>query len=219
MKRLLLFVLLPGFLSLFPADSAAIIDPCNCSLTLSCEKMRISICPRRDFEYIRTGCGGSTDHIELWVRDAGGYGIGGIPETDYCLFACDDNETFVICYFFVQADSTTSNLPAFKGRTTFANNRISGGGCALNGIYMTVQGQTILGPSCMYPLCLDIELVSPDINGDLTVDLADLSFFGESYNTNEGDSQFNTCCDYNDDGKCDLSDFAFFGQHYTHQCL
>lgn len=212
-----LFVI--GSLILVPAASRAGVDNCKSEISVSCEGMRLSICPRRDFEYIRTGCGGTSDYIEVWVRDPAGNGIPGVPETDYCLFACDPNEELAICYFFITADSATSALTDFRGRTTFSNSRIAGGGCALNGIGMTIQGMTVVDELCLYPVCLDIEIVSPDINGDLDVDLSDLSYFGECYNSREGEPNFSECCDYNDDGKCDLSDFAYFGQHYTHPCM
>ncbi|MDD3642287.1 MAG: hypothetical protein PHQ19_02340 [Candidatus Krumholzibacteria bacterium] len=220
MKLLFISLLILGFSFPFAAGSVAgEIDECWSELSVSCEGMRISICPRRDFEYIGEGCGGTDDYIEIWVRDAGGYGVAGIPETDYCLFACDANEELSICYFFITADSVTSAMEAFRGRTTFSRSRIAGGGCALNGVCMAVQGKVVLDEECIHPICLDIEIVSPDINGDLDVDLSDLSFFGEAYNTQEGEPGYSACCDYNDDGVCDLSDFAFFGQHYTHQCL
>lgn len=219
MDRLFACLAVVGFVSLAPEESSAQLPGCYSELSASCEGMRISICPRRDFEYIREGCGGSSDYIEVWVRDGWGNGIAGIPETDYCLFACDANEELAICYSFITADSLTSARSGFEGRTTFSNSRIAGGGCALGGIGMTVQGMAILDETCMHPVCLAIEIVSPDINGDLRVDLSDLSFFGEAYNTQEGEPGYSGCCDYNDDGVCDLSDFSFFGQHYTHQCL
>lgn len=218
MKCLTVLIIILGSLFLFTGGISAL-DSCESELSASCEGMRITICPRRDFEYIRNACDGNSDYIEVWVRDQMGNGVPGVPETDYCLYACDSNEELSICYFFITADSLTSDIPGFEGRTTFSNSRIAGGGCALNGVYMKVQGMVILDETCMHPICLDIEIVSPDINGDQHVDLSDLGIFGLAYNSSEGEPNYCGCCDYNDDGKCNLSDFASFGQHYSHQCL
>jgi hypothetical protein len=205
------------FLALLAIVSAAsrAQDPCYSELHVSCEGMRVSVCPRGDFEPIREGCGGSDDYIEVYVRDSGQNGISGIPWTDYWINACHIEHELWLCVQHIVADSVTGS----NGRTTFSE-KISAGGCIPEGgIWMAVQGQTILDPGCTVPVCVDIVFVGPDINADGTVDLSDLSFFGESYNSALGDPEFDTCCDYNDDGKCNLSDFSWLGQHYQHGCF
>jgi hypothetical protein len=130
---------------------------------------------------------------------------------------CDDQYELTPCGApFFLADSVTGP----DGRTTFSG-RISAGGCVPEGgVYFACQGAVILGmPLCMYVVCADIAIVSPDINADGKVDLSDLSFFGQAYNHNHGDPLWNPCCDYNDDQHCNLSDFAYLGEHYQHRCL
>ena len=197
------------------AGSAQSIDVCYSELNVSCTGMRVSICPRGDFEQIRNGCGGDDDYIEVIIRHSGGDGIAGIPPTDYWMNACDEQYELALCVQHIVADSLTS----INGRTTFSG-RISAGGCIPEGgIYVSCQGATIMNASCTAVICLDVVLVGPDINGDGEVNLSDFSLFGWSYNMQVGDVQFSTCCDFNDDGECNLSDLAFFGQHYQHQCF
>jgi hypothetical protein len=177
--------------------------------------MRVSICPRGDFEEIKYGCGTGDDYIEVIIRDWGGNGIAGIPWTDYWMDACDEQYGLGICVQHFVADSLTD----VNGRTTFSG-RISAGGCIPEGgIFISCQGMTLLDPQCISPICLDVVIVSPDLNADSAVNLSDLSIFGQSYNHQSGQQEFNPCCDYNDDGWCNLSDFAFFAEHYLHECF
>ncbi len=137
------------------------------------------------------------------------------PWTDYWTDACQVEYSLGICVQHFVADSLTD----VNGRTTFSG-RISAGGCIPEGgIYIACQGYTIFDEAQVEPICLDVVIVSPDINADSFVNLSDLSFFGESYNKQVGDSGYDTCCDFNDDGWCNLSDFSFMGEHYQHQCF
>jgi hypothetical protein len=221
--KVLLFSLL---LVIATSLHAGEVDPCESSCSVSCTGMRVSICPAGDFEFIREGCVGvgGLDYIQVDVKDAGGVGIAGIPWTDYYLNACDPGQALCLCARPVQADSLTSEAPGVEGRTTLSG-RISGGGCTLTGgIYIAVQGKIILEqPSCVDPICLDIQIVSPDLTADCEVTLSDLGVFGQSYNcpgaTCVPPKAYNDCCDYNDDSACNLSDFAFMGEHYQHVCF
>ena len=212
--KVLLFSLLLGLLlatSLYAGD----VDNCQSEVYLSTTPMRVSICPQGDFEEIYTGGGGTSDYIRVIARDSGGNGIPGIPWTDYWIQACDAGEELCLCAQPIVADSLTNE----NGETTISG-RIAGGGCALNGVYIAIQGRTIVeSPSCVDPVCLNMVIVSPDLNADCYVNLSDFGIFATSYNTTQGDSDFDTCCDYNDDNICDLSDFGFFGEHYQHQCF
>ena len=189
--------------------------PCDNTAAVGCSGMRVSICPRGDFEKIKDGCGTGTDYIEVYIRDCGGTGIEGIPWTDYWMDACLEEYALGICVQHFVADSLTD----VNGRTTFSG-RISAGGCIPEGgIFISCQGVTIINESQTAPICLDVVIVSPDLNADSVVNLSDLSFFGQSYNMQEGMPEYNTCCDFNDDGWCNLSDFSFLGEHYQHQCF
>jgi hypothetical protein len=198
------------------AARAGDICPCENDLYVSCAGMRISVCPAGDFEFIRNGCGADADYIEVYIRDCTHTGIPGIPPTDFWTNACEVQYEMCVCVQHFVADSLTGS----NGRTTFSG-RISAGGCIPSGgIWVSCQGKKILDdPLCLEPECIDVVIVSPDINADCQVTLSDLSFFGQSYNKQEGDVGYDTCCDFNDDGWCDLSDFSFLGEHYQHGCF
>lgn len=210
--KVLLFSLLLVFAtSLYAGD----VDECESEAGTTCS-LRVSICPAGDFEFIRNGCGGDADYIWVEVKDAAGVGIAGIPWTDYWMNACDAAQELCLCASPIRADSLTNTA----GRTTFSG-RIAGGGCILTGgMYVSCQGKTFMDvATCTIPICIDIVIVSPDINATCDVNLSDLSFFGESYNKQLGDTGYDPCCDFNDDDWCNLSDFSFMGEHYLHACF
>jgi hypothetical protein len=189
-----------------------VVDPCLSEVSVSCPGVRLCACPSNDFENISDACDGG--RIEIWVRDNTGAGISGIPTTDYWIDACDP--ALALCFKIlnpVVADAVTDS-----GGYTTISGRIGGGGCVLTGgLYVAVQGNVITeGPLCNDATCLDIVVVSPDINGSCLVSIADLSIFCSSYNKSEGMVGYNDCCDFSDDGRCTLSDFAYFAEHYTH---
>lgn len=204
-------------LAAFPALAAAgDMCPCENDLYASCPGMRISVCPRETFENIRSGCGGDSDYIEVYIRDCLHEGISGIPPTDFWMNACLEQYELCVCVQHFVADSLTGP----NGRTTFSGGILAGGCVPEGGIWVSCQGKTILDdPECVTAECIDVVIVSPDLNADCAVNLSDLSFFGQSYNRSLGDTDFNTCCDYNDDGACNLSDFSFLGEHYQHTCF
>ena len=210
--KVLLFSLLLVFAT---SLSAGDVDECQSDAGTSCA-LRVSICPAGDFEFIRNGCGGDADYIWVEVKDASGVGIAGVPWTDFWMNAIDAGQELCLCASPIGADSLTNSA----GRTTFSG-RMSGGGCVLtDGLFVACQGKTFMDlGTCLIPVELDIVIVSPDINGDCAVNLSDLSFFGQSYNKQLGDTGFDPCCDYNDDDWCNLSDFSFMGEHYLHECF
>jgi len=197
-------------------------DECASLAGLSCPKMQISVCPLGDFEMIKNGCGVAGDYI--WVEilsQCDGDPIPGIPSTDFWIGACDPSQALCFCTAPIVADSLTG----INGRTTFSG-VLRAGGCVLSGgIWIACQGHVIRAKPCptLTPLCLNIVIKSPDINGaggkpDCVVNLSDFVPFGMSYNRSLGQPAFNACCDYNDDNMCNLSDFGFFGTHYQHRC-
>jgi len=198
-----------------PAGFAQKLGECESEVRTTCS-LRISVCPAGDFEHIRTGCGGDSDYIEIIVRDEGYSPVAGIPPTDFWMNACDAPQELAVCDApFFLADSMTGP----NGRTTFSG-QIAAGGCILTGgVFFVVQGKTLMDlETCAVPICLDVVIVSPDINADGQVNLSDLSFFGQSYNHQLGEPEYNPCCDFNDDEDCNLSDFSYVGEHYQHEC-
>lgn len=81
---------------------------------------------------------------------------------------------------------------------------LQAGGCTIGETTIVqVAGQGLAGPG------LDIAFVSPDINGDLIVNLADLSTFSAGYT-----GTYDPCADMFYDGSMNLSDLALFSQSY-----
>jgi len=196
-------------------------DPCyDFTAGLSCQPMKLSVCPAGDFEWIRNGCGGTDDYVWVTVRSSG-VPLPGIPPTDFWMNACDPARQICLCAGAVLADSATGA----DGRTTISGPLRAGGCVPAGGLQIAVQGIVIYDPQtgCTAPLCLAIIVKSPDLTGsggapDCVVNLSDLIPFGMSYNSGLGQPGYNDCCDYNDDYKVNLSDFAYFGSHYQHHC-
>ena len=209
--KVLLFSLLLVFAtSLYAGD----VDECESLAGTSCF-LRVACCPAGDFNLIRNGCGGDTDYIWVEVKDASGTGIADIPRTDFWIQACEA-PLICLCPSAFVADSLTNA----DGRTTFSGVMAIGGCSLTGGLYISCQGKTFRDvATCQVPICIDMQIVSPDINGDCAVNSSDLSFFGQSYNRAAGDPLYNDCCDYTDDDVCNLSDFSFFGEHYLHVCF
>jgi hypothetical protein len=129
--------------------------------------------------------------------------------------ACDELQELYLCASPIVADSLTS----IAGRTTFSG-RMAAGGCILTGgMFVACQGKTFLDITCSTPICIDIVIVSPDMNATGKVNISDFSFFGDSYNKAPGDPLYSPCADFNDDDRCNLSDFSFLGEHYQHECF
>ncbi|MBU8920623.1 MAG: hypothetical protein KOO63_02070 [Bacteroidales bacterium] len=191
------------------------IDQCDSDWGTSCYGMRVTICPQGDFELLSDGCGGGDDYIWVRVVDTEGSGITGIPTADYWLQACDPAQELCLCSFSFAANAPTdaTGYAEFSGR-------IAGGGCILTGgVGLTVQGKILVeNPACVDVTCVDIVIVSPDLNADCFVNLSDLGMFGLSYNLSLGQPGYDPCCDFNDDDNCNLSDFAHIGEHYQHEC-
>ena len=214
--KVLLFSLVLVFAtSLFAGE----VDECLSDAWVSCTGMIVNVCPQGDFEFIREGCTGEggTDYIRVVVVDGGGIGIPNVPWTDFWLQACDPGQELCLCASPVAADSLTNS----NGETTIGG-RIAGGGCILtSGMYIAVQGKTIVHnyPTCDITTCLDIEIHSPDVNADCAVSLYDFNQLTATYNLALGAPAYNACFDYNDNDSVSLSDFAFFAEHYQHTCF
>lgn len=85
---------------------------------------------------------------------------------------------------------------------------LAAGGYELVGVIAKVGGIPLNLP----PL-ETVQFVSPDINGDLRIDLADLVSFSSSYM-----SVYDCWSDFVHDGRIDLADLTEFTTHYGHHC-
>jgi len=157
-----------------------------------CILMQISICPQGDFEYIRNACTPASTNDYIWIeaRDLANLPIPGIPWTDYWINSCDGNVTRQLC--LCASPIVADSLTGADGKTSFSG-RIAGGGCTQSGgVWIAIQGKTILAKPCppnTGVLCLIITIRSPDLVGgpgqtpDCKVTVSDLVPFSKSYNT------------------------------------
>jgi ABC-type Fe3+-hydroxamate transport system substrate-binding protein len=140
--------------------------------------------------------------ITVTVLDAGGLPVPNFPFQDIWLSHPGDN-SIALCQGGSTADFNTNAL----GVTTISG-VISGGGWSTT-TQVYINGTPLSGPNNPP---LTVGLNSPDINGDLIVNLNDFSAFGNDYDTNafRSDLVFN--------GLVNLADFSRFGQTYFEQC-
>ena len=143
-------------------------------------------------------------YIDIVVVDQFGVPMGGIPVNEiYAVMcaACDVDPP----RFYATGPTNAA------GATSIAVNRI-GGCCDIVPVY--VQGVNLA----------DLEYRSYDFNGDLSVDLSDLTFLARTYNKGPGcsppnpDPNYNYCYDYTCDDCVDLGDLTLFAKHYNHDC-
>ena len=137
--------------------------------------------------------------VTVTVLDAGGLPVPNFPFQDIWLGHPGDN-SIALC----QGGSTADLNTNASGVTTIGG-VISGGGFS-NTTQVYINGT----PLAQAPL--GVALNSPDINGDLVVNLNDFSAFGADYNT----AAFRSDIVFN--GAVDLADFSRFGQTYFEQC-
>lgn len=106
----------------------------------------------------------------------------------------------------------TSDGPTDANGQTTVSGVLAGGGYDTE-ISWLVGGMPL--PYC-YQQYVPLVLVSPDIDGDLDVDLVDLSLFAFAYASppKPYDQRF----DFDGSGSVDLVDFALFANHYNHRC-
>jgi len=140
-----------------------------------------------------------------------------IPEQELKVFLqaisgsvdCDPIRVMVLC-----GGSGSSNADAAtdaSGNTTMSGD-IAAGGCAI-GVSVIVQGFAIGCPAT----CLTaIEVKSPDMNGDLVVNLPDLALFGAPVLRPILLQILVRILTANN--LINLQDFSVFGLHYNHVC-
>ncbi len=139
--------------------------------------------------------------IEVYIRNNAGQALEGIAADNIWLEESGIN----FCPGGNIADSDTDAT----GYTEFAL-APCGGGCSDN---LTLGGYLAPGTPFNENSLPFLRVNSPDTNGDLVVDLIDLSAFAEAYFV-----PATYCFDFFWDGEMGLQDLALFAQHYRHLC-
>lgn len=139
--------------------------------------------------------------ITMVLRDPLGYPIANFPFEDIWLEAAD--EGLVRCIGGTNPDSNTD----LNGTTQWVD-PLFGGGHSEGPIQVFVNGSALLGTPG-----LSLKVNSPDINGDLDVDLLDAPIFAFDYY-----NEYTFQSDLNGDGVINLSDIPYFAQHFGAEC-
>lgn len=188
------------------AQCGCIFDPDFCGSTVASNGGTLFSCPAGDAT--RLDEINATISLTLIVD---GEPFEGMPATDMWLIDADPNIDLVLCggWQAIDADGPTDS----NGQTTFSGSWAVGG-CA-DGAYIVIAGY-VLTDCTEIPIEIPINARSADLNGDLSVDLADLSIFSAAYPPNG----YDTCADFNGDGQVNIADLSAFAFHYSpdHQC-
>jgi hypothetical protein len=125
--------------------------------------------------------------------------IPGIPATDIWLWS----DGLVLCG---GSGSSNADGPTDANGQTTISGAVASGGYASGTIQVVVTG-ILIGE------LPTLTIVSPDINGDLQIDLVDLAAFAVSYT-----GAYDPRADMDGDGSLDLRDFSLFAAHWLHVC-
>jgi hypothetical protein len=181
-------------------------DPCQSTASIATPGVCYVACPIGSCSRLEDI--GAT--IFITVKDSDGLPIPDISIFDIWLSSCGDG--LVDCalqHFGASPDSAT-----YVDGTTTLSQGLEIGGCDLSGLSVWVQGVQLVEADCVTVRCLDIDIISADINGDCRVDLIDLSEFSKSYTSPP--APYFPCKDYDCNGVIDLVDFSLFSRHYLH---
>lgn len=137
--------------------------------------------------------------ITLIIRDGGGVPVVNFPHEDCWLESNDYG--MVPCVGGTVADQATD----VNGMTFWAN-PLFAGGHSQEVTFVLINGDRVLDS-------LNLVYNSPDINGDLVVNLSDVATFSGAYF-----SDYEFYGDYNGDGVINLTDVAIFTQHIGASC-
>jgi hypothetical protein len=146
--------------------------------------------------------------ISVTVKDNAGLPVPGILATDFWVIGWGDTLNLCGGGGSANADSASNS----SGQTTMSG-AIAAGGCD-SGLQVVVQGVVLADPTdWSIPLCLPIIVHSPDISGDLLVDIVDFVLFTAAFT-----GTYNPCADYDCNALIDIVDFVLFTAHFNHLC-
>jgi len=147
--------------------------------------------------------------VQVIVRDANGLPISGYPAADIWLADTGvSGDNIALCQGGSGANADTD----VNGATTLSG-VIAGGGHSQVGMAVYVSGVAVtLNADGSGGIALPIDVNSPDISGDLLVNLADISLFSAAIVSND------FVGDYTYDGFVNLSDISLFSQWIGESC-
>jgi hypothetical protein len=158
----------------------------------------ILTCPARDGPSLASG--GAT--IQVRVRDVAGNLVTGFPSADIWL-SIEAGDAVAFCPPRFTADHDTDA----SGQTTISGTPAAGG-CSQAGLRVMLAGQPITGSP---PLPISVN--SPDMTGDLRVNLGDIGPFSAALN-----GAYIFCADFYRDNVINLVDVSIMSQHLGHVC-
>jgi hypothetical protein len=161
----------------------------------------VLVCPAGDGETLDALPGDSDATITVHLVDHFMYPVGFFPAADLWLEIAPPGPLVVACPGRMIADDMTDGY----GVTTFSG-PFQAGACGY-GTMVVINGQPLVHPP------LELGFVSPDLDGDLVVDLTDVVQFATAYLHG-----YEPCCDFYHDGALDLTDVILLAQHLTHAC-
>jgi hypothetical protein len=190
--------------SLASAAGAVVPDLSNSFATIASSGATVLVCPAGDGDRLDAAqdCIGGTvvATVTLNLFDIGFNPVAGYPAVDMWLQA----NGLVTCPYGSIADGPSD----VNGMTTFSGT-IYGGGCSndasLN-VYINPHG-------LLNQVGLNLDLISPDLNGDLVVNLTDLVMFVNIYV-----GAYSVCADYVCDGTINIADVATIAAHFGATC-
>lgn len=198
---------------------AGVIDPCESYWILVDENgvpvlvpCPLFVCPQNDTpSFLVQGW-----YLIICLREADGITpVPGVPASDFWVVDCDPAKNATLCGG--SASSNADSMTNANGETTMSQTSLAAGGCA-NGMAVIAAGDAIEDPLAACAVaCANIKLRSPDINGDLTIGLQDLSLFSQGYPP----QAYKECSDMNIDNVVNLQDLSSFAFHYGppgHHC-
>jgi hypothetical protein len=185
--------------------TSGVVDQCNSSASGAAGV--VLACPQSDGDLLSAA--GLT--ITVTVLDINSDPVPNIPAADVWLIGCNDLLALCGGSGAINASGPTD----VNGQTTITGD-IAAGGCDLGGVRVVVQGIAIGAGPCGDP-CVAVKVKSPDINGNLIVNLVDFATFGAGYTSPP--KPYNECIDYAAPfGTVTLADFAKYGSHNNHTC-
>jgi len=144
--------------------------------------------------------------IELWLRDYIRGVLVDFPRQDLWL----ETPSVVGLTWCSGGRIADSNTDA-EGHTSFRR-ALAGGGWSEAGLTVYAAGEAIAQTPFGGDTLMDLRVNSPDINGDLVVDLSDIALFGNDL------VSYHFRADYDHDGQVNLTDIALFAGWIGDRC-